>query len=257
MLTHRSNIVLLVSGVLLWSGLRLFYPVSAIFPIVLGIGALAVAVVGSFRIRCNYHLDALHENRSSEEIALTFDDGPTEYTEEVLMLLSQYGQKATFFLIGRQVEKYPALARRILEEGHTIGNHTYSHSPRTGFLGTGEMAREIREADRILREVTGRKVKFYRPPYGVTNPSVKKAVQGTGHTVMGWSIRSLDTVIGQENRILNRVLRRLRAGRVILLHDTSSRSVQVLRLLLPELERKGFRSVPLDRLFNLEAYEKV
>jgi len=257
MLTHRSNTAFLLSGILLWLGIRFFYPVSAFFLLIPVLVWLALAVTGSFSVRWNYHLQARHENPASEHIALTFDDGPTPYTAEVLDLLKEHGQKATFFLIGRQVEKYPELVKRMLAEGHTVGNHTYSHARNTGFMNARQMEEEIRAADRAIRAVISRKVKFYRPPYGVTNPSVKKAVQYTGHTVMGWSIRSLDTVIRQEEKILDRILRRLKPGRVILLHDTSERSVNVLRELLDTLWEKALRSVPLDELFTIEAYEEI
>ncbi|MDT4865164.1 Peptidoglycan-N-acetylglucosamine deacetylase [compost metagenome] len=216
---------------------------------------LILSIAGSFVIRWNYHLEALHENPASDKIALTFDDGPTGYTEAVLDLLKEYDQKATFFLIGRQVEKYPLLVKRIVAEGHTVGNHTWSHSKNTGFLNAREMKEEIRAADRALREVISGQVKFYRPPFGVTNPSVKKAVQETGHTVMGWSIRSLDTVIRDEKRILDRIVKRLKPGKVILLHDTSQKSVNVVSQLLQELEERSLRSVSLDELFKLKAYE--
>lgn len=257
MLTHRSNTVILVLGISLWGVLRFFYPVSGVFPAVLFLLWLIISIAGSFTIGWNYHLEARHENPASEDIALTFDDGPTEYTAAVLDLLKEYKGKATFFLIGRQVEKYPGLVKRMLAEGHTVGNHTWSHAPTTGFMNTREMEEEIRAADRALETMTPGKVKFYRPPFGVTNPSIKKAVQQTGHSVMGWSIRSLDTVIQDEQKILDRILRRLRPGRVVLLHDTSQKSVNVLRELLKELDRRSLRPVTLDRLFNLNAYEKI
>lgn len=257
MLTHRSNTAFLIFGVFLWLVVRLFYPVSGGLLIALFLLWLIITVTGSFSIGWNYHLKAWHENPASDNIALTFDDGPTEYTAEILDLLKKFNRKATFFLIGRQVEKYPGLVQRILAEGHTVGNHTWSHSKTTGFMNAREMEAEIRAGDQAIQAATSRNVKFYRPPFGVTNPSVKKAVQETGHTVMGWSIRSLDTVIPDEKRILDRILRRLKPGKVILLHDTSQKSVNVVRQLLQELEKRSLRSVSLDELFNLKAYEEV
>lgn len=257
MLTHRSNTAFLVAGLVVWLAVRFYYPISVFFLLgLLGIW-LILAAAGSFTLRMNYHLKGYHENPASGDIALTFDDGPTEYTAQVLDLLQKYQAKATFFIIGRQAGKYPALVKRILAEGHTVGNHTWSHSKNTGFMNAREMEEEIRAADRVLETMTPGKVKFYRPPFGVTNPSIKKAVQRTGHTVMGWSIRSLDTVIADERKILDRILRRLKPGKVILLHDTSQKSVNVLRQVLEELEKRSLHSVTLDRLFNVDAYEKV
>lgn len=241
----------------MWLVVRFFYPVNAGFLVALFLLWLFFTVTGSFSIRWNYHLEARHEDPDSPDVALTFDDGPTEYTGQVLDLLKEFNRKATFFLIGRQVEKYPALVQRMLAEGHTIGNHTWSHCRNTGFMNAREMAAEIRACDRAIQAVTSRSVKFYRPPFGVTNPSVKKAVQETGHCVMGWSIRSLDTVMPDEGKIVDRILRLLRPGKVILLHDTSQKSVNVLREVLKELEKRSLRSVPLDELFNLKAYEGI
>lgn len=255
MLTHRSNTIFLTVGVFVWLIARFFYPVNAGWLIALFLLWLIFAVAGSFTIGWNYHLEARRENPDSADIALTFDDGPTGYTVEILDLLKEFNRKATFFLIGRQVEKYPHLVQRMLAEGHTIGNHTWSHAKKTGFLNAREMEAEIRACDSAIQKITSRQVKFYRPPFGVTNPSVKKAVQVTGHTIMGWSVRSLDTVIPEEEKILDRILRRLKPGRVILLHDTSQKSVNVLRQLLKELEKRSLRSVSLDELFNVKAYE--
>ncbi|MCD8540485.1 MAG: polysaccharide deacetylase family protein, partial [Leadbetterella sp.] len=134
MLTHRINTLLLVFGIVTWLVIRVFYPVSAAWFLFPFLAWLVITVAGSFSIGWNYHLKALHENPGSERIALTFDDGPGEYTGAILDLLKEFNGKASFFLIGRQVEKYPGLVQRILSEGHTIGNHTYSHSPGTGFM---------------------------------------------------------------------------------------------------------------------------
>lgn len=252
MLTHRVNTALFLMAVGVWIILRYFYPLNWIF--LTGIFLLwgILTVIGSFHIRWNYHLSALHRSSSSENIALTFDDGPTEYTGEILDLLSEYNQKASFFLIGNRVQKYPDIVRRIVAEGHSLGNHTQSHSPYTGFLNVRQMESEIRAADQNLKEVTGKPVNLYRPPYGVTNPSIRKAVRATGHTVMGWSVRSLDTLIRSETRILRRILRRIKPGGVVLLHDTSAKTVRVCRMLLPELQRRSLRSVTLHELFKQE-----
>lgn len=218
---------------------------------------LTFTIIGSFRIQWNYHLKALHQNKDIQDniIALTFDDGPSPFTDEVLNLLKKYDQKATFFCIGREVEKYPEIAKRIIEEGHTIGNHTYSHSEKTGWMSVKEMRKEIKDADLVIQNTIGKTPKFYRPPFGVTNPSIEKSVKETRHQVIGWSIRSLDTVIQNENQIFNRIVSDLTPGKVVLLHDTSRKTVSVLEELLKELKRKSYSSVSIDTLFKLRAYE--
>src|SRR5690606_30930147 len=128
-------------------------------------------------------------------------DGPSPYTAEVLQLLKAYQFKATFFCIGRQVSAYPHIARKIMEDGHTIGNHTYNHSKSFGFLKEREVVTELERCSIIIQQTVGKKPKFFRPPFGVTNPSIAKAVQYTKQQVIGWSNRSLDTVIGDEEKI--------------------------------------------------------
>jgi peptidoglycan/xylan/chitin deacetylase (PgdA/CDA1 family) len=204
-------------------------------------------------MRWNYHLQAYHRS-SSPYISLTFDDGPTAYTEEILALLQGTPHKATFFLIGKRAEERPETVQRILEQGHSIGNHTYSHSPGLGFKGTQMVEEEILRCDEVLRKLTGKTPRFYRPPFGVTNPSIARAVKKTGHMVMGWSIRSLDTKIKHSNRILARITSRLAPGDVVLLHDTNSRTVEVVQALLPELGQRNLRSITLDDLHDEVAY---
>lgn len=214
---------------------------------------LCITVIGSFHIRWNYHLQAFHSS-SSPYIALTFDDGPTAYTDEILALLQDTPHKATFFLIGKRVEERPETVQKILEQGHSIGNHTYTHSPSLGFKGTQKVEEEILRCDEVLRKLTGKTPRFYRPPFGVTNPSIARAVQKTGHLVMGWSIRSLDTKIKHSNRILARITARLAPGDVVLLHDTNPRTVEVVQALLLELGKRNLRSITLDDLHDEVAY---
>jgi peptidoglycan/xylan/chitin deacetylase (PgdA/CDA1 family) len=257
MLNHRLNTVLFLILSVIFFLLREPYELKWWVLGLIFLVWFCLAVIGSFSIQWNYHLEALNraKNPVGNQIALTFDDGPTLFTQQVLDLLKQYEQKATFFCIGKQVEKFPDIVRRIIDEGHTIGNHTYSHSKNTGWLGVQEMTAEIHHADRVIQKVIHKKPVFYRPPFGVTNPSIKKAVKQTGHQTIGWSIRSLDTVIEDKSRILSRILNRLAPGKVVLLHDTSSKSVDVVAKLLKEMKKNSYASVSIDTLFKIEAYE--
>lgn len=257
MLNHRLNTVFFILSVILFFSFREAYELKWCILGFIFLVWFSLTSIGSFRIQWNYHLKALHENKGIHEnvIALTFDDGPSLFTTEILDLLKNHNQKATFFCIGKQVEKYPEIVLRIVNEGHIIGNHTYSHSEKTGWMGVSSMKIEIELADLAIHKVIGRKPAFYRPPFGVTNPSIEKAVKETGHQTIGWSIRSLDTVIKDKNQILKRIVKRLAPGKVVLLHDTSAKSVDVLEELLEEMIRKSYTSVTVDKLFNIKAYE--
>mgnify|MGYP003423149603 FL=1 len=188
-------------------------------------------------------------------LALTFDDGPTAYTSEILTLLEKYNFKATFFCIGKQVLEHPAILQRLVNEGHSVGNHTFSHSRTFGFLSSAKLVEEMRRCDDAIAQVIQRKPKFFRPPFGVTNPSVAQAVKVCKYQLIGWSNRSLDAVMLEEDKIYNRVVRKLKSGDIILFHDTAAHTVRVLERLFVYMQQEGWSSVTVDELLNLEAYE--
>lgn len=220
--------------------------------------AMGVTAWGAFDIRLGYFTPTFFRKKYSprQVVALTFDDGPSAYTPQVLQLLKAYQFKATFFCVGEQVLASPHVAQQIMEGGHTIGNHSYSHPKHFGFLKERDVVTELEKCDAVIQEITGKKSKLFRPPFGVTNPSVAKAVQYTKHQVIGWSNRSLDTVTWEENKIYERVRKKLNSGDIILFHDTSPRTVDALKKLLPYLREQGYISVSVDDLLNLHAYEQ-
>lgn len=216
-----------------------------------------ITAIGSFQIKLNYHLQSLNHNYKTSEnhISITFDDGPNpEFTPKVLALLKNYNAKATFFLIGKNAEKHPEIVRQIIEEGHTIGNHSYSHSKKFGFFSSEKVIAELNKTNSVLKEITGKDLKLFRPPFGVTNPNIKRALKVTGHFSIGWSKRSFDTTNISEEKILKRITSNLKKGDIILLHDSSAKSVAVLEQLLLTLPPHKLQSVPVDRLLEIEAY---
>ena len=218
---------------------------------------ILITAIGSFQIQWNYHLQSLNHNYQTSEnhISITFDDGPNpEFTPKVLALLKNYNAKATFFLIGKNAEKHPEIVRQIIEEGHTIGNHSYSHSKNFGFFSSEKVAAELRQTNSILKKITGKDLKLFRPPFGVTNQNIKKGLKNTGHYSIGWSKRSFDTTNISEEKIIKRITSNLKKGDIILLHDSSAKSVAVLEQLLLTLPPHKLQSVPVDRLLEIEAY---
>ena len=113
---------------------------------------------------------------------------------------------------------------------------------------------ELKQTNSILKEITGKEIKMFRPPFGVTNPNIKKALKNTGHFSIGWSKRSLDTTNLSEEKIWKRITSRLKKGDIILLHDTNAKTVAVLEQLLLTLQPHKLHSVPVDRLLEIEAY---
>lgn len=257
MLKHKKIVLFCVAVVLVLFILTFFTAVDWTFFLLLFIIWLGLTTWGSFDIRLNYFTKAysLKPNSTSKEIALTFDDGPHEMTEKVLDLLKQFNVKATFFCIGKQIENNPELFKRIISEGHLVGNHSYSHSENFGFFSSQKVLDEITETNKLAQQLSGLEMNFFRPPFGVTNPMIAKAVSKTKHHVIGWNIRSLDTVYENENIIFERVKNKIKPGGIILLHDTSQKSVNVLERLLLFLKTENYSIVSVDKLLNLSAYE--
>lgn len=218
---------------------------------------LGITAWGSFDIRLNYFLKAHSSNKKiiKNVVAITFDDGPTEITPEILNLLEKYNQKATFFCIGKQIEKYPEILKNIVEQEHVIANHTYSHTNKMGFLSKNEVDNEIASTQNIIQQITGKIPNLFRPPFGVTNPNIARACKENRVEVIGWNVRSLDTVIESEDKILSRILDRFEKGSIILLHDTSTKTLNVLERLLITMEKKQIQSVTVDELLNIKAYK--
>jgi peptidoglycan/xylan/chitin deacetylase (PgdA/CDA1 family) len=209
---------------------------------------------GSFFIQTNYHLKAISSVKTTKKlVAITFDDGPTEFTDKILDLLRKDNHKATFFCVGNRIEVKPALAKRIVEEEHLIGNHTYSHSKNIGFKNTKGLIEELNHTDQLIKKYTGNFPKYFRPPFGVTNPNTMRAIRKTKHIVVGWSIRSLDTVLENEDKIFLRIKRQVKPGSIILLHDTSEKSILVLERLLIYLNENNYRSITVDELIKLKS----
>lgn len=256
MLKHRY-IKYLMLAILFGIGLGAFmWAWSAWFLFLVGSIWLAITAWGSLDVRSNYFTKVYYKGEAfhSQEYALTFDDGPTVHTEAVLNLLQAYQMKATFFCIGKQLEKYPELAKRILQEGHQLGNHTYTHSKNIGTFSTKEVQEEIACTDLIIKKLNNENNPIFRPAFGVTNPQIARACEALNKAVIGWSIRSLDTVIPDEQRILKRIIPRLAGGEIVLLHDTTERTVRVLEQLLIYSKEQNLRSVRIDRLLKINAH---
>lgn len=240
MTKHYYNCLLLALGI----GVGYCYTCGRGYYLALGLLFVGVLSWGVFDIRLGYFVPTLcHlKNKQKRQVVLTFDDGPTELTPLFLDLLKRYEAKAIFFCIGRQIAQYPQIVQRIKEEGHLIGNHTYSHIPQNCFASTAAMTQEIQRTDALLAQL-GIVTPYFRPPYGVTNPHIAKAAKRMGKIVVGWDIRSLDTVIKDETRLWSRVVSKLTQGNIILMHDTSERTLHVLEQLLKYLKANDYQVV--------------
>ncbi|WP_262247615.1 polysaccharide deacetylase family protein [Parapedobacter soli] len=222
--------------------------------IIIGLGIISW---GAFNIHSNLFLSATHQgNAENQQVALTFDDGPNPtYTPQVLELLDKHNAKATFFCIGKSVERYPYIVKQIREAGHTVGNHSYTHGPTIDLHRKKYWLSELRQTDSAIAQAIGRSPRFFRPPYGVTTPHLAKALRQSGHRVIGWRVRPYDTLESRSSaRIVRTILRKVKPGAIILLHDSHSRIVPALEQLLPQLRQRGYTLVTVAKLIDEDAY---
>jgi peptidoglycan/xylan/chitin deacetylase (PgdA/CDA1 family) len=183
-------------------------------------------------------------------VALTFDDGPDpSVTPQVLTTLQRFRAQATFFLIGAKVEVEAPLAKRILREGHEVGNHTLSHVNLTR-LDAERCATEWKSPQEIFQARLGITPTISRPPGGQTNAAVRTAANALGMTSVLWSVNPGDCDFLSSEAIVERVLQDIRAGDIVLLHDTVPATANALPRILQGLRRKGLRSVSVSELLR-------
>ncbi len=226
--------------------------------VILLLGVLAALVWASADIGSGVYLKALCRAESADKVvALTFDDGPdADSTPRVLDLLKRYDVRATFFVVGEQARQNPELIHRMVAEGHTVAGHSYYHLPQSTLWSSQRYTEELFRCNDVVARLTGLRMRLYRPPFGVTNPPIARAVKNLGLIPVGWSVRSLDTITKNSDRVVDRVMRGLRGGDVILLHDRLENSEELLEKLLTALRKQHYTTATVDELFKIEAYEK-
>lgn len=201
-----------------------------------------------------------HGDINKPQVALTFDDGPNEpYTSEILDILKRYNAKATFFVLGKNVELYPNTAKRITDEGHAIGNHTYDH-PYLLIQSKSHIKNELEKTEQTIFRTTNTRPFLFRPPYGVEDNWLYNVVKQEGYITVEWSVTGhnggRDTT---PERIVNDTLNGVVNGSIILLHDGNrlikranrGHTVAALPSIIESLQRKGFKLVTVTELLGL------
>jgi peptidoglycan/xylan/chitin deacetylase (PgdA/CDA1 family) len=154
------------------------------------------------------------------EVALTIDDGPDPVvTPQVLDILDRYAAQATFFCIGEKAARYPEVCREIVRRGHAVENHSQHHRHHFSLMGTRGMTLELQTAQDTLATITGQRPLFFRAPAGLRNPFLEPVLARLGLRLASWSARGFDTRIGDAGRVKDKLLRGLRAGAILLVHD--------------------------------------
>lgn len=187
--------------------------------------------------------------------AITYDDGPGFITEDLLKLLERRKVKATFFMLGSSVRRYPAMAKRVHDAGHLVANHTDSHKNwfKIGKSDDREtvLAAEIKKAEEAIVKATGFKPAVLRMPNGYDRPWVRGLVKKMGYTFVNWSYGS-DWTRTPDDKMIEEYRKATRAGKVLLLHDGGGKSrekaLRITEAILDEAERVGLEPVRLDTL---------
>lgn len=192
-------------------------------------------------------------NVTDKKIALTFDDGPHfKYTAQILDILKKYEVKATFFVIGINAERHPAQVKRAYEEGHEIGNHTYSH-PHLKDITDSELQWQIQNTSKIIEGITGKRPCLFRPPEGYCKENVSSVVQGLGYTVILWSQDTRDWAHTPPDKISSCILCSIRCGDIILFHDfitPDTPTPEALEKVIPKLLEDGYEFVTVSELIG-------
>jgi peptidoglycan/xylan/chitin deacetylase (PgdA/CDA1 family) len=233
----------------------LFLPWKGIFFSIATLLLLLHLIYCSFNICSQAYIKTICKaNTTEKKIALTFDDGPNEYTREVLNILDKHTIKSTFFCVGTNIVHHKDILTEINRKGHIIGNHTWSHHKWFDFFPAKKMKKDIVKNAELIYQQTGKKVKLFRPPYGVTNPPLKKATANLNYHTIGWSLRSLDTIKKPE-KVIRKLTQKLSPGDIILLHDNRKEITQILESFITFAKDNSYQIIRLDKLLNIEPYE--
>lgn len=183
-------------------------------------------------------------------VALTFDDGPTPFTDRLLHILADNNAKATFFLIGNKVAANPAGAKRIADAGMEIGNHTWEH-PNMTTIPPEDISSQLSKANDAINAATGRTVRLYRPAGGLANDAVQQAAARLGLAEILWDVIPFDWFNDSNTAATRSVLMtQIKPGSVVLLHDTYSSTVDLVYQFIPVLKANGYHLVTVSQLLG-------
>ena len=180
-----------------------------------------------------------------KKIALTFDDGPHEkYTPMLLDGLKERKVSANFFILGKNAERYPEIVKRMKEEGHIIGNHSYSHV-QLNAMKEVEACKEMTRANEVVEEITGEAPNYVRPPFGAWSKDLECI---TNMLVVLWDVDPLDWKCQNKDLVVKRVVSNVEEGDIILLHDSYQSTVDATFEIIDTLEKEGYEFVTLDEM---------
>jgi peptidoglycan/xylan/chitin deacetylase (PgdA/CDA1 family) len=212
---------------------------------------LIVVTLGVIKVKWQFFMPIIcNLPNKNKEVFLSFDDGPGEKTKAILDLLKDYKACGNFFCVGKRLAENPELAKLIVDEGHFIGNHSYAHTSNFPVQSQKKIIQEIKTTNSIIENITGKTSRYFRPPYGVSNPNIAGAIRKLNMVCIGWSIRSFDTMDKKGTKALYKITSNLKSGDIVLLHDTSPQIIFILEQLLIFLLENGFRTQRIDKFLK-------
>jgi len=211
---------------------------------------------GVYYVGSNFFMRMYCSAKTAEKvIALTFDDGPVkEGTAEVLQILNNANVQAAFFVIGGKIAGNEDLIRQLDAAGHIVGNHSYTHAPLFDLFPAKKMLAEMQQTDSLIAGITGKKPRLFRPPYGVMNPNLKKAILAGNYFPIGWNARSYDTMFDNADKLYAKVAAQIKPGAVFLFHDKCPVTIAMLPRFIAYTKAQGYRFIRADKILGLPAY---
>lgn len=182
-------------------------------------------------------------------IALTYDDGPTLHTPELLAALRRHHAKATFFTVGKSVVKFPEITKQIDQDGHTIGNHSYSHYSLPS-LSEAKITSEITRTNDAIQKTIGKTPRFVRPPYGAVDSKTYRALRQLESSAILWSVDTRDWADRDSEIVCNRVLANARPGAIVIMHDIHPTDVRATECIIKALKKRSYSFVTIDTLLG-------
>jgi peptidoglycan/xylan/chitin deacetylase (PgdA/CDA1 family) len=247
-------------GIILLAVALVVYFVSPLMAAAVACLYILLCVLGCFFPQTNFLFSVISRgNTGKNMVALTFDDGPSEpLTKQILDLLDKYSVKATFFVSGVNALRYPEIIKNIIIRGHAVGNHSYSHNPFLMLMSYHTLYREVAEAQSVLREM-GIEAFAFRPPVGIVNPKLPSVLDKLGMYCITFSCRAFDAGNFRVKDIAKKIMKKVKADDIILLHDVPARKkkdnavfLSEADILLAGLISKGLTIVPVSVLINRE-----
>lgn len=217
----------------------------------------AIAYISNYVLTAsttNKELPIYSVDTSEKKIAISFDAAwGDSYTPKILDILEEYNVKTTFFLVGFWVDNYPEKVKEIHQRGHEIGNHSTTH-PHMSKLSAGQVAAELNDTGDKIEALIGKKPDLFRPPFGDYNNNLIITAKENGYYTIQWDVDSLDWKQIGSIQIVDRVVRNVKNGSIVLFHNNSEYVLEYLPLILKKLQAEGYEIVPIGELILRDNY---